>query len=200
MWDSITLMMHWNNSCPAIKYLHYKYFTNHATRVTHDISNIVIAWIARGFWWSWWDAGWLPFVFKLVSIDKIHFRVVWVEARLQIRWFGRHCNFHVNFRGYVDQTMNFRARKAFADRPNRTIFSKKFWPKHEDFLQRKKILGVRCTLTKFRLSSKVPLLNKYTAKLFMSPVSMCFRFRILLVYTDLALLVLRFIYSKDTHC
>jgi len=35
--------------------------------------------------------------------DKIYFRVVWMEARLQLRWFGRHCKFHLNFKSYKYQ-------------------------------------------------------------------------------------------------
>ena len=35
--------------------------------------------------------------------DKIYFRVVWIEARLQLRWYGRHCKFHLNFKSYKRQ-------------------------------------------------------------------------------------------------
>ena len=35
--------------------------------------------------------------------DKIYFRVVWIESRLQLRWFGRHCKFHLNFKSCTHQ-------------------------------------------------------------------------------------------------
>ena len=35
--------------------------------------------------------------------NKIYFRVVCIESRLQLRWFRRHCKFHLNFKSCTHQ-------------------------------------------------------------------------------------------------